>query len=726
MPTSSARSTEEFMERSFKREIASLKLGAGDVFHGEAIVAVTKALLQSGVSYVGGYQGAPIGHLLDVLSDASEILDEYGVHFEANISEASAAAMLGASINYPLRGAVTWKSTVGTNVASDALANLASAGVMGGVLIVLGEDYGEGASIMQERSHAFAMKSSMWLLDPRPNLPTIVEMVEKGFDLSEASNSPVMLELRIRACHVHGCFTCKDNKRPQFSRHSVIENPSFDVSRIILPPATFAQEKHKFTHRLPAALKFITDNKLNERYDGDQDDVGIIMQGGMYNTTQRALSQLGLADFFGKSRIPQLVLNVTYPLVPEEIADFCAGKKAVLLVEEGQPDYIEQAINTILRKANIHTRVIGKAVLPMAGEYTSEVMLTGLKEFLREQSPRDLEIGSLTSRAGRLVAIRQQAAELLGGPVPARPPSFCTGCPERAAFSAVKIVEKEIGPTHASGDIGCHSFGTLAPFNVGSTILGYGLSLASSSGVAPFFSKRVLSIMGDGGFWHNGLSSGVSNAVFNNDDAILIIMKNGYSAATGWQRLPSSDTDRRVKLGGISMEKALKGVGVKWLKKVRSYNVATMVKTLRAAMTTRAGGLKVIIADGECQLARQRRLNAEKTRKLAAGQRIADERFGVDDDVCTGDHSCIRLSGCPSLTIKDNRDPLRHDPVAQVNQDCEGCGLCGEVAHVARLCPSFYRVEVIHNPTRLDRLVHGLRQRIINALQGGLARGDAR
>jgi len=174
------------------------------------------------------------------------------------------------------------------------------------------------------------------------------------------------------------------------------------------------------------------------------------------------------------------------------------------------------------------------------------------------------------------------------------------------------------------------------------------------------------------------------------------------------------------------MEKALKGVGVKWLKKVRSYNVATMVKTLRAAMTTRAGGLKVIIADGECQLARQRRLNAEKTRKLAAGQRIADERFGVDDDVCTGDHSCIRLSGCPSLTIKDNRDPLRHDPVAQVNQDCEGCGLCGEVAHVARLCPSFYRVEVIHNPTRLDRLVHGLRQRIINALQGGFARGDAR
>ncbi len=183
------------MERSFKKEVASLKLGEGEVFYGEGILAVTKALLQSGVSYVGGYQGAPISHLMDVLVDAKGILDEYGVHFEANASEASAAAMLSASINYPLRGAVTWKSTVGTNVASDALSNLASAGVVGGALIILGEDYGEGASIMQERSHAFAMESSMWLLDPRPNLPTIVNMVEKGFELSEASNTPVMLEL---------------------------------------------------------------------------------------------------------------------------------------------------------------------------------------------------------------------------------------------------------------------------------------------------------------------------------------------------------------------------------------------------------------------------------------------------------------------------------------------------------------------------------------------------
>ena len=129
---------------------------------------------------------------MDVLADAQDILGELGVHFEASASEAAAAATLAASVHYPIRGAATFKSAVGANVASDALANLSSGGVTGGALIIMGEDYGEGSSIMQDRSHAFAMKSDIWLLDPRPNLPSIVSAVDHGFALSEASSSPVM------------------------------------------------------------------------------------------------------------------------------------------------------------------------------------------------------------------------------------------------------------------------------------------------------------------------------------------------------------------------------------------------------------------------------------------------------------------------------------------------------------------------------------------------------
>jgi len=686
------------MERSFKQEVEKLKLGDGEVFHGEAILAVTKALLQSGVAYVGGYQGAPVSHVMDVLNDARDILDELGVHVESNANEAGAAAMLGASINYPIRGAVAFKSTVGTNVASDALSNLASAGVKGGAVLVLGEDYGEGSSIIQERSHAFAMKSQIWLVDPRPNLPTIVRLVEQAFELSEASSTPVMLELRIRACHVQGSFVTKSNQAPKLSKQFLIENPDFDSGRICLPPATYAQEKHKIEVRWPAAVRFIRENKLNERFDGDMKELGILCQGGLYNAVVRALQMLRLADAFGASQVPIYCMNVTYPLVPEEIVEFCRDKESVLVVEEGQPAYIEEAVLAALRRGGANeVRVHGKDLLPLAGEYTGEVVLTGLSKFLHRSDAME-----------PILSLKKQAAELLGT-LPARPPGFCVGCPERPVFSAMKVLEKESGKFHVSADIGCHLFSTLPPFNIGNTVLGYGLGLASNSAVNPMFGKRTVTIMGDGGFWHNGLTTGIANSVFNRNDGILVIMKNGYSSATGTQELPSSPQHSESKATDMSMERALKGIGVGWMKTVNNYDVGATMKTLKEAMTTDYQGLKVIVAEGECQLERQRKLRPVISKQLKEGKRTVRVKYGVDEDTCTGDHSCIRLSGCPTLTIKDNPDPLRRDPVATVIDGCVGCGLCGENAHAAVLCPSFYRAEVIQNPTAFDRFKAKLR-----------------
>src|SRR5229473_2649200 len=394
-----------FMERSFKTEVEALRLGDGAVFRGEGILAVTKALLQSGVSYVGGYQGAPVSHLLDVLVDAEDIIGDLGVHLETCTNEASAAAMLGASINYPLRGAVTWKSIVGTNVAADALSNLASPGVIGGAMIILGEDYGEGASVIQERSYAYAMKSSMWLLDPRPDLPTIVRCVEQGFELSEATHAPVMLELRIRACHVTGEFIARDNRPGRYSALNRLSGPPrFDYARLSHPPVTFIHERLKVEDRMPAAQAFIRERKLNELIPGDLDDVGIIVMGGLTNSVLRALERMGLADVFGASRVPMLVLNVVYPLVPEEIREFCATKRAVLVVEEGFPDYIEQAVNVELRRADINTRVLGKGPLPQAGEYSSDVLLDGLAAFLQATRPMDIDADTLAEKARGLIA----------------------------------------------------------------------------------------------------------------------------------------------------------------------------------------------------------------------------------------------------------------------------------------------------------------------------------
>ena len=698
-------------ERSFKSEVEKLRLGDGEEFAGEGILAVTKALLQSGVAYVGGYQGAPISHLMDVLSDSQEILQDLGVHFEASANEATAAAMAAASVNYPLRGAITFKSTVGTNVASDALANLASGGVTGGVVVIIGEDYGEGSSIIQERTHAFAMKSQMWLLDPRPNIPSIVAATEHAFELSEASNTPVFLQLRIRSCHIHGKFKARDNRRPKLALREAMENPVRDIDRIVLPPASFMHEQEKIHQRWPAAVEYIKTHKLNEVFAGTRNDIGIIVQGGLYNTLIRTMERLGLSDAFGNSVLPIYVMNVTYPVIDSEIVEFCKGKSAVLLAEEGQPNYIEQALNTILRKADSATVIAGKGPLPMAGEYTSQVLRSGLVTFMTQHEPS----WESPDDPMKLVA---EFVKKIEKNIPARPPGMCTGCPERPVFASLKMLQEELGDFHVSADIGCHLFSILPPFNIGNTTMGYGLGAAGAAAFNTDSDKPAISIMGDGGFWHNGLTSGIGNAVFNKSDALTIVIDNNSSAATGGQDILSSKGDTENRSTQHPIEKAAQGIGVKWTKTVRTYDISEMRAALREAVSKKNTGPKVLVAQSECMLNKERREKPLFAKAVNDGKRMVRDRFGVDEDTCTGDHACIRLSGCPSLTIKPNPDPLKRQPVAYVDNSCVGCGNCGEVAHEAVLCPSFYKGQIVFNPNVIDRMMFGIRRSFIGWLHG--------
>jgi len=157
------------------------------------------------------------------------------------------------------------------------------------------------------------------------------------------------------------------------------------------------------------------------------------------------------------------------------------------------------------------------------------------------------------------------------------------------------------------------------------------------------------------------------------------------------------------------IERTLVGLGVGWMRTVDSYRVDAMRTTLEEAFTTDFAGLKVIIAEGECQLERQRRVKPWRAKLESEGRRTMRVKYGVDEDTCSGDHSCIRLSGCPTLSLKDSGDPLKVDPVATVLDGCVGCGLCGENAHAATLCPSFYRAEVIRHANWRDRAAAAVR-----------------
>ncbi len=698
-------------ERSFKAEVEHLKLGEGETFTGEGILAITKALLESGVGYVGGYQGAPISHLMDVLADAEELMTDLGIRFEANANEAAAGAMLAASVHYPIRGAVTFKGAVGVNVASDSLANLASSGVTGGAMIIVGEDYGEGSSIMQERTHAFAMKSQFWLLDPRPNLPSIVKAVSDGFELSEASNSPVMLMVRIRACHVTGSFACRDNQRPKLTASEALSDPRSDFSRVVLPPMSYAHEQDKVNNRWPAAEKFVRERKLNEFFGPGDAPLGIVVQGGMYNGVIRALQRLGLADIYGETDVPLYVLNVTYPLISDEFLEFCAGKEHVLVVEEGQPEFIESQLGSFLYRAQSSVKLHGKDLFPMAGEYTGAVMLDAIEGFVRQSAP------AMLPAAVRAPNVEKPETPDLSKTVPIRPPGFCTGCPERPIFAAMKLVEKELGKHQIAGDIGCHLFASLPPFEIGGATMGYGLGPAANGAFDGGGEKRPVAIIGDGGFWHSGLSSSFTNMAFNKSDGVAIVVDNFYSAATGGQDIMSSRADNATKLTKHPISKAIKGVGIDWVREVdRTYDVGRMRDTIREALTTPAKGPKVIVASSECMLNRQRREKPLRQKAIKDGRRVETPRFGVDEEICTGDHACMRLSGCPSLSLKKLDDPLRDDPVASIDQSCVGCGNCGEVADAAILCPSFYRADVISNPGKFEQWWAGKRAAVIGWL----------
>lgn len=686
-----------------KEHLAQLDYGEGKVLFGDTPLAILKAFLQSGVSYLGGYPGSPTASLIDAISDSyDDVLKDKGIYFDCSGNEASAASLLSASISYPIRGSVNWK-IVGTNVASDALSHISSSGVLGGAMIIVGEDYGCDSTCVAERALPFALKSTMAVMDPRGNLEHVAKMVQAGFELSECSNMPVMFLLSTRVAHIRNKMVCRDNEVPAISMINRLDDLTTKQESIPLPPFTFEHEKKKYHERIPAAKKFILERKLNEFIEGTETNIGIITHGMIFNSLMRCLYNLGEANLYGETRIPILNLNVTNPLVPEEIILFLRDKKAVLIAEEGMPNLIEEQIRSIAQRAKLGLDIFGKDILPQAGEYTPDHIAKGVGTFLLKNTVNNYEREKIKERSEFTEKHKHKAAGFLKQPVAKRNPVFCTGCPERPIFTAIKILEEDYGRSYYASDIGCYSMSGLPPFDLSNSITGMGIGLASAGALSRMANKRVVSFMGDGTFWHSGLTTSISNAVYNNQNAILIILENFWTSMTGHHENPASGKNMRQEGVGMDIEKALKGAGVKWIKAVDPYNLQDSINVLTEAYEEDEG-LRVIISRGECQLEKTRRERVVLKSNLKSGKRMVQKKLGIDPDVCTGDHSCMRYNGCPSLTLKESPTILRDDPVAHIEQSCVGCGLCGEIAHAAVLCPSFYKVEIIENPSMLDRV----------------------
>jgi indolepyruvate ferredoxin oxidoreductase alpha subunit len=340
---------------------------------------------------------------------------------------------------------------------------------------------------------------------------------------------------------------CRDNVSPAISRKALMESPArFDYERLSHPPSTFRHEKLKFEQRLPAARRFILEHGLNEIFGGRHADIGIIVQGGLHNALVRACSSSRWPMPSAPPRFPLLVLNVTYPLVPEQIADFCRGKRAVLVVEEGQPEFIEQEIATALRRMEIDTALHGKDLLPMAGEYNVEVIAEGLVKFLARHAPTAVPLDEaeawLAANAARRAAVTQQ----LGAAAAAAPAAVLRRLPGAAGVLGDQAGAGQCRPGALRGR---HRLPFLRHFRA-LRFRPHHPRLRHEPGQPRrrFAHARASRHGGDGR--RRLLAQRPADrrrvGLFNQDDAVLLIMKNGYTSATGTQEIISTP-DEEIK-----------------------------------------------------------------------------------------------------------------------------------------------------------------------------------
>jgi indolepyruvate ferredoxin oxidoreductase alpha subunit len=412
---------------------------------------------------------------------------------------------------------------------------------------------------------------------------------------------------------------------------------------------------------------------------------------------------------------------------------FAKEKEMIFLIEEGAPSYLEEAIRSILHSSGISIQLFGKegtgngrGFIPMTGGLDVDALIEPLTKILSVIEPY---YAVPRERFSELMRHRERAVRESLKAVVRRNPTFCTGCPERPIFSAIKWLDEKFGRSIYAGDIGCYTMAKLPPFGTSDSCTGMGTSLDVALGLSQFYKQRVIAVMGDGTFFHRGVTD-IDNVMYNitketDVNIIFVIFENYWTAMTGHQPNPATKADssagsnvnyRGEQASRPSIESVLKIHGVTWVKKVNPFDFYKMLETMLDAYSENKG-LRVVICDGECTLARTRRELPIVESKIAHRDMVKEVKYKIDEDICSGCFPCEKYSGCPSVTVVKNPNPLRTGYIKQTEETCTGCGVCG-ITSIFGLCPSTYRVTEVHNPSPWQRLQHKVSQSVIAYLRG--------
>lgn len=586
--------------------------------------ALVRAMVEAGTRVITSYPGSPTPEIASAINSIPK--DDRPFYFEFSTNEKVATEIaLGAALNGHL-STVFFKS-VGLNVAADTFVQLSYLNIIGGMVLVLGDDPGANSSQNEQDNRHYAYLSYTPVFEPA-NPEEIYTYYKKAVELSRILGKIVILRLTTHVCHAKEKVNFSAYKPSLFDK-----KPRFDIQKgpyIPLVSAIYPM-KEKALRQLDEIETWVDEQHMHQRYDTGSKR-GIITSGLVFLFLQEALR--------GVTNPPDILkLAMVYPVPKKTIVDFCRAHDEVKILEE-LDDTLERSIKALAYDAGLQTKIIGKnSHTDWIGEYTPDKI-------------RDI----LSANWPELIPAKKKYSHQQN--IPARPPQMCPGCGHRSAFHAIgKALDAD---DISVADIGCHTLGYQTPYAIGQLLICMGASTSLGSGLSLFNTERkVIAFLGDSTFFHAGLP-GIINALFNNHNLTLIIMENGTTAMTGHQDHPASGRNFNELSETIPIRQVLEGFGIKNIRETDTYKQAVLEKMVKEAMDEE--GFNVVIARHPCML-----LFARKQRK--AKGRI-EHHVKIDEKSCKRISACIEKFGCPSFVRNADGSITVNDEL------CIGDGSC--------------------------------------------------
>lgn len=590
--------------------------------------AVVRAMIESGVKVVTSYPGSPTPEIAQAIMSVP--VDRNLLYFEFSVNEKVATEVaFGASINGHL-SCVFFKS-VGLNVASDTFVQLSLMELIGGMVVMIGDDPGANSSQNEQDNRHYALMSYTPVFEPSTPQEAYA-MFKEATRISKEMKMPIILRLTTHVCHAKervAFGTWSPEETDSKSRFDIDNGPYIPITSVSL------KMKRKALEKLESFRDYSEDSALN-RIVNNHSNKGIITSGTAFLSLMDCVLEMD-------EKPDILKLGITNPLPKELIESFLRNHSEVKVLEE-LDQVIEQQVKSLAYDRRTKTRIIGKEHID---DFIGEYLPDKVREIISRTWPETIEP---SHEAPSPVEI------------PARPAQMCPGCGHRSAFFAVKSALKKIDITVA--DIGCHTLGAFEPYNMGQVLLCMGHCSGTGSGLSLFNDeRRVVAFIGDSTLFHAGLP-GIINAVYNNHKMTLIVMENGTTAMTGHQDHPGSGSSVRGPATKISIRKLLDALGVEFIEEVDTYQQTKLKKLVEDALGF--DGFSVVIARHPCMLKftrEQRRKLKTMPKPVRVGpkcdrryvcvkrfacptfQRGEDGSVWVQEDLCIGDRSCMQT--CP-------------------------------------------------------------------------------